>query len=97
MKENEFIRAHYPVANKFKPKLVARLWGGFSGRAMPANIKELANKHIKKAENGQLYINQYNDEFYERNFAKSRPEITDFASFWSILKPYFTVMRKDNK
>ena len=78
--------------NKFKPKLVARLWGGHNGNSIPADIKPLWNKHVKTAANGKQYINQYEDRWYYSVF-KNYPEITDFDSFFKVLKPYFTLQR----
>ena len=80
---------------KYQPKPIARYWGGYNGNSMPDDVKKLFNKHVKKAANGSQYINQYPDSWYYSVF-KNTPEITDFDSFLSVIKPYFTIQRKQD-
>jgi hypothetical protein len=81
--------------DKFKPKLVARWWGGYNGNSIPPDVKPLFQKHVKTAANGKQYINQYDDRWYYSVF-KNYPHITDWDSFFDVIKPYFTVQRKQD-
>ena len=76
----------------YRPKPIARLWGGLSGRTVPDDLKKFMAKHIKSTSNGNQYVNQYPDQWYFNIFTNS-PEINDFNSFFAIIKPYFTVQR----
>lgn len=78
---------------KYQPKPIARYWGGHNGNTMPDDVKKFYSKHVKKSSNGSEYINQYPDSWYYSVF-RNNPDITDFDSFFSVIKPYFSTQRK---
>jgi hypothetical protein len=80
---------------KYKPRIVARLWGGHNGNSIPADVRPLWDKHVKTSSTGKQFINQYEDRWYYNVFHKY-PNITDFDSFFDVLKPYFSVQRVQN-
>lgn len=86
-------------ADKAKPKPtpIARYWGGYNGNGpMPADVRTVWDKYVKKSANGKEYVTQFQDWWYKNNFASTRPEVKDFDSFFNIIKPYFTVQRKQD-
>lgn len=79
----------------YRGRVLRRHWGGFNGRAMPDDIKQLAAKHIKRsnASNNNYYINEYQPEWYVNTF---RDPDMRFDDLLRMLTPYFTVMRIQN-
>lgn len=79
-------------ATSYKPKAIARLWGGFNGRQIPKELVSFIGKHVKTSANGKQYVTRYEDKWYFNVFANN-PKITDFDSFFKVISPYFTVQR----
>lgn len=76
----------------YRPKPVARLWGGYNGRKIPDELKKFMSKHVKTTSDGRQYVNQYPDQWYFTVFSKT-PDIKTFDSFFAVIKPYFSVQR----
>jgi hypothetical protein len=75
--------------NKYIGKLIRQYYGGYNGRPMPDDVKKIATKHVKKASNGSLYINEYDPSWYPQSYKD--PTASFNTSVMGPLKPYFTV------
>ncbi len=79
------------TARQYKGKLVKQHYGGWNGRPLPDDIKKIAAKHVKKAVNGSLYINEYDAGWYPQTYKD--PGATFETVVMKPLAPYFTVQR----
>lgn len=80
------------VKQDYKPKLIAKHWGGFNGRKIPDELVPFIKKHIKTTSNGYQYIPEYNDSWYGFTF-NGKYDIVNFKTFIKIFTPYFSIHR----
>lgn len=76
----------------YKPKAIAIHYGGFNGNKIPDDLKKFIQKHVKTNAKGQNFISQYPDRWYYNAFTAT-PNITDWDSFYDVIKPYWTTQR----
>ena len=74
--------------NKFKGTRIAKHYGGFNGRPIPAELRDFITRHTHHGK----YVIEYSDSWYARTFDDSMG-IHSFKTFMDVIKPYFTVMR----
>lgn len=79
------------IENRYKGIILAKHLGGYTGTKIPDELMFL-KKHIKLSKNGNLYITQYNDRWYETVF-QDNYGIHNFKTFMDLLKPYFRVQK----
>ena len=85
MKSQQFVNGHKPV-------VTSRHWGGLTGTAIPEELRPLVKAHIKKSQNGNYFVNEYDSMWYARNYS-DKYGINSFEGIMKVLAPYFRVTR----
>ena len=91
MKEDKTLKSQQFV-NRHKPVATARHWGGLTGSAIPEELKPLVKTHIKKSQNGNYFVNEYDSMWYARNYS-DKYGINSFKDIMKVFSPYFSVTR----
>lgn len=79
----------------FKPILIARRYVRRTPTPIDPTALAFLKIHVKKENQGYLYINQYDDQWYQYTFKD--PTISDFKDFFKLkISPYFEIINTDN-
>lgn len=79
----------------FKPKLIAKRYLKRTSTPIDPAVLPFLKKHVKKEEPGYLYINEYDDQWYEYTFKD--PAISNFKDFFKLkISPYFEIINTEN-